>query len=398
MALAMGVLIIAGSAFAQDASGNTDASSKAAKSLETVVVTGSRIRSVDVATAQPVFTMTQADIKKTGMVNVGDILQNLTVVGAPDFSKADVLASDSEAGGQYASMRNLGAKRTLVLVNGKRWTTSMAGYTDMSTIPSALIERIDILKDGASSIYGSDAIAGVINIILKNNYSGAETSAYVGENEKGDGTQQAYSFTVGSTSDKTSVMFSVNYTQEDAIWAKDRDMTAYTNGPNHMEAGLSGTGPWGKYRSVNPITGAATGDSYTLNHTGTWNGNGVGQNSRNSASYHLSNVPSYNDYYNSAQQMNWAPSNEMKSIFTSASHTFNDYVTFKTNAMYSERDNDRQVAGYPLNSRSQPGFPVYLSGQSYYNPTPGKDLFFYRRTVEVPRGTNSEAKSCVDLP
>ncbi|MFZ0869932.1 MAG: hypothetical protein WAM90_04310, partial [Rhodanobacter sp.] len=101
MALAMGVLITAGSAFAQDASGNTDASSKAAKSLETVVVTGSRIRSVDVATAQPVFTMTQADIKKTGMVNVGDILQNLTVVGAPDFSKADVLASDSEAGGQY---------------------------------------------------------------------------------------------------------------------------------------------------------------------------------------------------------------------------------------------------------------------------------------------------------
>ena len=392
MALAMGALITAGSAFAQDASGNTDASSKAAKSLETVVVTGSRIRSVDVATAQPVFTMTQADIKKTGLVNVGDILQNLTVIGEPTFSKAAVLTSNSEEGGQYANMRNLGTSRTLVLVNGKRWTSSLAGYTDMSTIPSALIERIDVLKDGASSIYGSDAIAGVINIILKSSYSGAETSAYVGQNEKGDGTQQAYSFTVGSTSDKTSVMFSANYTQEDAIWAKDRDITAYTYGPNHAEDGLSGTGPWGRFRSVNPITGAATGSTYTLNHTGTWNGQGVGQDSRNLADYHAGSNPA-TDYYNPAQQMNWTGSNEMKSIFTSASHTFNDYVTFKTNAMYSERDNDRQVAGYPLNSRSQPGFPVYLSGQSYYNPTPGKDLFFYRRTVEVPRGTNSEAKS-----
>ena len=392
MALAMGILITAGSAFAQDASESKDVGPKSARNLETVTVTGSRIRSVDVATAQPVFTLTQADIKKTGLVNVGDILQNLTVVGEPAFSSAAVLNSSAEQGGQYANMRNLGATRTLVLVNGKRWTTSMDGLTDMSTIPSALIDHIDVLKDGASAIYGSDAIAGVVNIVLKNRYEGAEASAYVGENEKGDGTQQAYSFTVGSTSDKTSVMFSANYTQQNAIWAKDRDITAYTYGPNHIQDGLSGTGPWGRFRGVNPDTGAAAGPAYTLNHTGNWNGQGTGQDSRNFADYHLGSNRA-TDYYNSSQQMNWAGSNEMKSIFAAASHTFNEYVTFKTNAMYSERDNDRQVAGYPLNSQSQPNFPTYLSGQSYYNPTPGKDLLFYRRTVEVPRGTDMDVKS-----
>ncbi|WP_251274380.1 TonB-dependent receptor plug domain-containing protein, partial [Enterobacter hormaechei] len=79
--------------------------------------------------------------------------------------------------------------RTLVLVNGKRWSTSLAGFTDMSTIPTSLIERIEVLKDGASAIYGSDAISGVVNIILRKNFDGAEASAYYGQNSHGDGSK-----------------------------------------------------------------------------------------------------------------------------------------------------------------------------------------------------------------
>ncbi|MBD4273557.1 TonB-dependent receptor plug domain-containing protein, partial [Xanthomonas citri pv. citri] len=85
------------------------------------------------------------------------------------YSKAAVLTSDPEQGGQYVNLYNLGENRTLVLVNGKRWASSLAGLSDMSTIPSSLIERIEVLKDGASAIYGSDAVAGVVNIILRQN-------------------------------------------------------------------------------------------------------------------------------------------------------------------------------------------------------------------------------------
>jgi len=384
LALSVGTLAMVVPAFAQDAN-QADA-----KKLETITVTGSRIRSVDVETSKPVFTMTQADIQKTGLTNVGDILQNLTVAGSPTFSKASVLTSNSEEGGQYINMRNLGENRTLVLVNGKRWATSLDGYTDMSTIPAALIERIDVLKDGASAVYGTDAIAGVVNIILRDHYNGAEATAYVGQNDGNDGGQKAASFTMGSTNEKTSVMFNASYNKQDAVWAKDREITRYTYGPNHAEDGLSGTGPWGRYLMVSP-TGGPSGSSHVLNHTGSWDGVGVGQDSRLPSSYHTGvNFP--NDYYNPSDQMMWSPKNELKTIFASGSHQFNDYVTFKTNAMYAERDNTRQVAGYPLNSLSQPTHPVYISGQSYYNPQPGKNLFFYRRTIEIPRVTDANVK------
>ncbi len=390
IALAVGTFMAAGAVFAQD-NGGDQASPEKAKRLETVTVTGSRIRSVDVETAQPVFTMTQSDIQKTGLINVGDILQNLSIAGTPTFSKAAVLVSNSEQGGQYINLRNLGENRTLVLVNGKRWASSLAGYTDMSTIPASLIERIDILKDGASSVYGSDAIAGVVNIILKDHFDGAEVSGYVGENESGDGTQQSYSLTLGTSSEKSSLMFGANMNKGGAVWSKSRALTSYTYGPNHAEDGLSGTGPWGRIRQVT-ATGGPTGVNLVRNHTGTWDGVGVAEGPSNQlTSYH--NGLTEDDYFNPTQQMMFTPPNELKSIFTSGRYDFNENVSFKSNAMYAERDNRRQVAGYPLNSLSQPTHPVYVSGQSYYNPLPGEDLFFYRRTIEVPRVTDSNVKS-----
>ena len=132
LGLAMGAFAVAGSAFAQDTT-STQANPDSAKKLETITVTGSRIRGVDVETAQPVITLSQADLQKTGLTNVGDILQNLTITGQPTFSKAAVLTSNTEEGGQYVNLYSLGENRTLVLVNGKRWMTSLNGYTDVST-------------------------------------------------------------------------------------------------------------------------------------------------------------------------------------------------------------------------------------------------------------------------
>ena len=147
------------------------------ESMQRVEVTGSRIRQVDLETAQPIQVMTAEQIQKSGLVTVGDIINSLSSSGTPAFSKGSTLTSNREQGGQYINMRNLGAQRLLVLVNGKRWTSTVAGFTDMSTVPSAMIERIEVLKDGASAIYGSDAIAGVVNIILKRKWKAARPAS-----------------------------------------------------------------------------------------------------------------------------------------------------------------------------------------------------------------------------
>ncbi|WP_140719588.1 TonB-dependent receptor plug domain-containing protein [Pseudomonas sp. Hp2] len=378
--------------------------------LDRIEITGSRIRSVDVETAQPVFTVSSEDIKKSGLVSVGDILQNMSISGTQTFSKAAVLTSNPEQGGQYVNLYNLGENRTLVLVNGKRWTSSLAGYTDLSTIPSALIERIEVLKDGASAIYGSDAVAGVVNIILKKNFDGAEASVLYGQNGRGDGSKTQYSLTLGTVGDRSSLMFGASYTKEDPVWAKDRELTRYTYGTRHISSGLSATGPWGRF--VDPrapgtagagnylnddgeITDAANGkwtpNQWVLNHTGSWDGVGVGADSRNFANYH--NGVTTNDRYNSIDQMMWNQGSTNKSVFASGSYNITDNITLNSTAMYSERESKRQIAGYPLSTDSQPNFPVYVDADSYYNPMPGNDLTFYRRITEIPRVTDNNVKN-----
>ena len=168
-----------------------------ATTLDRIEVTGSRIRQVDIETAQPVLMISRADIENQGFSSVADILQNISAVGSPAFSRASPLTSNQEAGGSYIDLRNLGAQRTLVLINGKRLGISTNGYQDVSTIPSAVVERIEVLKDGASSIYGSDAMAGVINIITRKNFDGAEVNAYYGQYGEGDGTKKNYDFVTG---------------------------------------------------------------------------------------------------------------------------------------------------------------------------------------------------------
>ncbi|AVQ08176.1 TonB-dependent receptor [Xanthomonas vasicola pv. vasculorum] len=378
--LPAGIAIALTPAFAANAQ---EQSAPSTTTLDRIEITGSRIRSVDVETAQPVFTVTQQDIQKSGLVSVGDILQNLSIAGTQTYSKAAVLTSDPEQGGQYVNLYNLNENRTLVLVNGKRWTSSLNGLTDMSTIPSSLIERIEVLKDGASAIYGSDAVAGVVNIILRKNYDGAEASAYFGQNGRGDGSKEQYSFTAGTTTDRASLVFGVNYTNEDPVWAKDRTLTRYSAGPNHIEDGLSATGPWGRFNSND--------ETYILNHTGSFDGKGVGADSRNLANYH--NDITTDDYFNSIDQMMLQQSSKNKSIFTTGSYNLTDSLTFKSTAMYSERDSNRQIAGYPLQAASQPQFPVAISGSSYYNPV-GQDInSWFRRTVELPRTTESNVKT-----
>jgi iron complex outermembrane receptor protein len=257
----------------------------------------------------------------------------------------------------------------------------------MSTIPSAMIDRIEVLKDGASSIYGSDAISGVVNIILKKNLEGAQLSLYTGANDKLDGRNKDFSISYGANADKASLMFGFSHTEQGAVWARDRPITSTPRGPNHPTAGL-GVGPWGEVLDTNQSD-----FDLVLNHTGGAGGNGVGVGAdpRNPANYHAYSGDA-SDNFNSASQMMFLLPNKLDTLFTKGTIDLPYDMQFSTTAMYSQRSSTAQIAGYPLNSESQPSFPVYIDRNNYYN-TFGQDLYFYRRTTEVPRVTENENRT-----
>ena len=253
-ALAVGTTAAAGTgvAFAQE-------TEKQTTTLDRIEVTGSRIKRADIETSQPIFSLSRDDITAQGLTSVGDVIQNLTANG----STLNSTFNNGGNGETRVSLRNLGSNRTLVLVNGRRWIggTGLGGAVDLNTIPTAAVERIEVLKDGASTIYGSDAIAGVVNVILRQNFEGAEANAYFGQFDKGDGTRQAYDFTIGSTGERFSAMLGFGYVKEEPVMAGDRYISKE---PTYSTGNVfgSGTSPNGRFAlcpgGYNPSTHVCT--------------------------------------------------------------------------------------------------------------------------------------------
>lgn len=188
-----------------------------ATTLDRIEITGSRIRQVDLETAQPVLTVSRADIERQGFNSVADILQNLTATGSPALSRASPLSAGEAAGGSYVNMRGLGAQRTLVLVNGKRLGMTTSGFQDISSIPAAAVERMEVLKDGASAIYGSDAMAGVVNIITRRNVQGVTANVYHGQYSEGDGARTQYDVVAGWSNDRASISVAAEHVEEKGV-------------------------------------------------------------------------------------------------------------------------------------------------------------------------------------
>ncbi|OUL57355.1 TonB-dependent receptor domain-containing protein [Pseudoalteromonas ulvae] len=164
--------------------------------VEKIQVTGSRIARAELSQPTPVVTLTASDIAKSGSPDLGSILAELPSIGATSTLVGNNDRNDS-AGVSSADLRRLGASRTLVLVNGKRHVAGSPGSSqvDLSTIPSALIERVEIITGGASAIYGSDAVSGVVNVILKRDFEGLEFNAQYGNSTEGVGSEN-YSFSL----------------------------------------------------------------------------------------------------------------------------------------------------------------------------------------------------------
>ncbi|HSR95621.1 MAG TPA: TonB-dependent receptor [Kofleriaceae bacterium] len=315
---------------------------------EVIVVTGSRIGD-PLGKQAPVLTLTREDLDRTGLTSVGDMLQQLPVSGGAingKFNSSGNFGFPPDGGGigagaTEADLRYLGSKRVLVLVDGVRWVngssaSGVAAATDLNTIPLAVVDRIEVLEDGASPIYGSDAIAGVINIITRKEFSGAVASAYTGGFSAGDGFTQKYDVSWGSSTQKLSMVFSASFLDQRTVFSKDR---ALSDSPvptlDNCEAGCSSATPQGRVVFKDPFTGAA--QNLTLN-------DGVMTPSYPSDYHPFANVDRFNfSPYNLVE----TPSQRL-GAFSSVTYKLLPEVNIRGKASFLNRTSVNQAAPEPL--------------------------------------------------
>ncbi|MGO4469743.1 TonB-dependent receptor, partial [Pseudoduganella sp. RAF53_2] len=219
---AAGLTLVANAAMAQDAN------------IQRVEITGSSIKRATAETASPVQVITKDDLAKSGKTTVAEYLQTLTADGAG--SLPTTFGNGFAAGSTAISLRGLGATSTLVLLNGRRMAPfaraddGQKSFTDLSSVPMNIVERIEVLKDGASSLYGADAIAGVVNIILRKDFTGFEMKGETGWSRYDDAKQNKATLTWGTGNleeDKYNWVINAEYSQNDKLNASDRKDRAY---------------------------------------------------------------------------------------------------------------------------------------------------------------------------
>ena len=275
---AVGALILAVDAQAQTqvTGGGTGVAENAAgddatAGDNTIVVTGSRIRRNPLDQSAPLTAIDSADIARTGLSSIGDVLQRLPGAAGglnSRFNRSGNNGNPPDGGGVGAGsaeidLRYLGSRRTLVLVDGLRFINGSAasgipGAVDLNAIPDSMIERVDVLRDGASTIYGSDAIAGVVNIITKKRQNGFLATAQLGGYDKGDGVTQNYQLSWGhrTADDRVSVVVGANYINQGSVFAGDRPYYAFPDpGATACTTTCSSGTPNGRFIINNPVTG-----------------------------------------------------------------------------------------------------------------------------------------------
>lgn len=374
-----------------------------ARELDRVEVTGSRIKSAAIQGQTPVQVISREDIARSGLSSVADILQQLTASGSALNTKFNSSGnfgfppdgSGVGAGSATIDLRHLGSKRVLVLVDGIRWVneasaSGVSASTDLNTIPVNIIESIEILEDGASAIYGSDAIAGVVNIITRRNFDGAAISASFGEFDEGDGATTTAEVSLGKTGDGFSFFFGASYTEQDPIESKDRSISAFPVPNLGLAFGSSAT-PFGRFVFNDPRTGAAA--DITLD------GTFAGQ----LPTYNPNNPGVDDDFhpFTSADRFNFAQFNylltpsERKSIFTQTRFEFTETTSWYIRALFNQRRSENRAAPEPifLGPDAGTGNPladnIFISSRNQFNPF-GIDfdgsgdniVFFGRRPVE----------------
>lgn len=215
--LAAATAVMAGSAAAQDGD-------------DEIIVTGTRIANANLSAPTAVTTVGQEQIEFSGEQNLADVLQSLPSFGSPALSSANSNFLTTSNGTNTLQLRNLGENRTLTLVNGRRWIpgTPGASFVDFNTIPTDALERVEVVTGGASAIYGADALAGVINVILRDDWEGLEYRYQYGQSQEGDDVDQRFSILAGGNfaDGRGNALVNFVYSRNDGVMARDRDNTA----------------------------------------------------------------------------------------------------------------------------------------------------------------------------
>ena len=196
--------------------------------MQRVEVTGSRIASPNAESPSPLQVLSAADIAASGVNNLQDLLLQNPTLGTPGYSRTNTAFATAGAGVATVNLRNLGSSRTLVLVNGRRFVAGVPGTSavDLNSIPTDFIERVELLTGGASAAYGSDAVAGVVNIITKRSFNGLTIDAQGGESSKGDSEKRKLSLTFGTSNDDGFLMGHIGFTRDGQVFSRDRAATA----------------------------------------------------------------------------------------------------------------------------------------------------------------------------
>jgi outer membrane receptor protein involved in Fe transport len=235
LALAL-VLPMSMSAMAQDAAEDEDEeeqTSSEAATLDRVTVVGSRINRAEVEGPAPVIVISREDIEREGFQTVADALQTLTQNTTSSFT-GDLGVTGFTPNAQVVNLRNLGPGYTLTLINGRRPAQYPQPYNrdnnvvNLRAIPSAIIERVEVLTGGASAIYGSDAVAGVVNIVLRRGFEGHQVRGSVGTTGDGGGDNVNFEFTGGQSGDRWSTTYAFQYGSSDPVFGTQRDYLADT--------------------------------------------------------------------------------------------------------------------------------------------------------------------------
>jgi iron complex outermembrane receptor protein len=356
-----------------------------ADEMEEVVVTGSRIRRNPLDESVAIMEIGAGDIESTGLTNLADALQQLPISGSAINSQFNVPGNSGfpqdgsgiGAGAAQLSIRNVSAKRTLVLVDGRRWiagasASGVPGAVDLNTIPDNVIARVEVLQDGASAIYGSDAIGGVVNIITRQDFEGfkldAQAGSYLSEN---DGESYEFSGLWGGGNEKTHFVLSMGYRDERGVETWDRARSAYPV-PDTTSCDVPGTlcssftpqarllfGPGiGLYRNgvLDPTCTATDADCSTLNIT--LNDGVLNDGGANIPQWDPSTSGGGQDFhaFTSADRFNYngpgfnflRTPNERVNVYANVRHDLAPNVTMFARASYTNRSSETKGAPEPL--------------------------------------------------
>ncbi|NLA69150.1 MAG: TonB-dependent receptor [Gammaproteobacteria bacterium] len=373
--------------------------------LDSVTVTGSRIKQAELETHVPVQVLSREDIDRSGFKSVADIVQNLTASGAglnTKFNSSGNFGFPPDGGGVGAGaatvdLRHLGPKRVLVLVDGIRWVNESSGSgvgaaVDLNTIPLALVDRIEVLEDGASSIYGSDAIAGVVNIITRKNVQGGDIELHYGTFEDLGGDTWGADMSYGGGNDRMQWVVGASYFKQDEVASTEYGPASVPVPGTGLSNGSSAT-PQGRFVFLDPNTGLV----HDLT-TNTGAGDPVftpGQECARSDDFHCFDTP---DRFNFAPYNLLLTPSERKTVFGQVRFTFSDSVGGYVRALYNERESANQAAPEPFFLGTDAGIYnpwgeslLLISALNPYNPFgfdlttvgPDANLFLIgRRPVE----------------